>query len=85
MSNRRVKSLAYDDDLDDYEEEEEYEPGANELSDGDREKLRTGTGKVREALGPTFSVSDDAIQESLYYYYYDVGKTTIYLKSLLPS
>ena len=88
MSNRRVKSLALDeDDYDDYDEDEEYydqeATGDNELSPEDQEQLRQGTVKVRQALGPGFPASDKEIQDALWNYYYDVSKSVSYLKSML--
>lgn len=79
MSNRRVKSLDYDeDDFDEYEEE--YDDGG-ELSAEDQEKMRIGTAKVKEALGNDYSLPDSEIQDALWNYYYDVGKSVSYLKS----
>ncbi len=43
--------------------------------------MRDGTVKVREALGPDIVVTDKEIQDSLWHYYYDVGKTVTWLLS----
>lgn len=43
--------------------------------------MRIGTIKVREALNSSITVTDAQIQESLWHYYYDIGKTVTYLKS----
>ncbi|KIX03946.1 translation elongation factor Tu [Rhinocladiella mackenziei CBS 650.93] len=86
MSNRRVKSLAIeDDDYDDYDDyEDEYnQAGDTDLSPEDKEQLRQGTIKVREAIGPASSVTDKEIQDTLWHYYYDIGKSVSYLKSML--
>jgi len=45
------------------------------------EHLRRGTVDVRKTLGPDFPVSDQDIEDSLYYYYYDIQKTVNYLLS----
>lgn len=45
------------------------------------EQMRDGTIKVRDVLGPDVAVTDKEIQDSLWHYYYDVGKTVIYLLS----
>ena len=45
------------------------------------EQLRQGTDEVRRTLGPDFPVTSDEIEDSLYYYYYDVPKTVNYLLS----
>jgi len=84
MSNRRVKNLAaVDDDYDDYDEDYGYEDGGgtDEISPEDKEQLRLGTIKVREALSPSFPASETEIHEALWHYYYDVGKSVTYLKS----
>lgn len=82
MSNRRVKSLDYDDDDFDYdeEEEEEYEE-QSELTPEDKEQLRIGTVEVRKVLGPGYQLNNKEIQDSLWNYYYDVQKTVNHLKS----
>jgi len=89
MSNRRVKSLALEDDGYDDDDYDEYDGGDDnfdhggdsELSPEDKEQMRLGTIKVREALGSAIPVSDKEIQETLWHYYYDVGKSVVYLKS----
>lgn len=90
MAHRRVKDIAYDDDDLDYSDDDAYygdegaaEGGDGELSAEDKEQMRVGTINVRQELGEQLSgfVTDEQIQESLYYYYFDVGKTVIYLKS----
>lgn len=89
MSNRRVKSLAleddgFDDDNDFDGGDDNYGAGEDsELSPEDQEQMREGTIKVREALGTAFQVSDKEIQETLWHYYYDVGKSVVYLKSMI--
>ena len=45
------------------------------------EHLRRGTSEVRQTLGTNFPVTDQEIEDSLYYYYYDVEKTVNYLLS----
>ena len=77
MSYRRVKSIAYEDD--DYDD---YDDGDDVMTDHDREQLTAGTRKVREALDTTFPASDKEIQDALWEYYYDVGKSVTYLKSM---
>lgn len=87
MSKHRVKTIAVDDDYDDgYDYDEEYGDGAyaedDEISPEDKEKLRIGTAQVRSALGQGFpSTSDKEIQDTLWHYYYDVGKSVTFLKS----
>lgn len=84
MSNKRVKSLAADDDFyDDDEYEDEYADETEELSESDLQRLRQSTVKVREALGPAYSIPEKDIHDALWNYYYDIGKTVRWLKSEL--
>ena len=101
MAHRRVKEIDYDEDeYDDYysgEDEYGYEgadtgaaaPAASqedELSPEDKEQMRIGTENVRAALGDASDfVTDDAIQEALWHYYYDVAKSVTYLKSKVEA
>ena len=43
------------------------------------ENLRRGLTEVRDILGPEVPVTDQEIEDSLYYYYYDVSKTVDYI------
>lgn len=82
MSHRRVKVIDYyeDDYLDD--EDTFDEPEGQGPSAEDKEQLRLGTIEVRAQLGSNVDVLDQEIQEALWYYYYDVGKTVTYIKSM---
>ncbi|KAI4911444.1 uncharacterized protein J4E92_010257 [Alternaria infectoria] len=90
----RTRNVDYDDDDiydddDDYYEEEEAGAGGADAGDGgmtedDKEQMRAGTIRVREALGDKSDfTSDEQIQEALWHYYYDVGKSVSYLKNRL--
>ena len=46
------------------------------------EQMRRGTTDVRAALGDSGDISDRQIQDALWHYYYDVGKSVAYLKSM---
>ncbi|KIV83257.1 translation elongation factor Tu [Exophiala sideris] len=89
MSNRRVKSLAFEDDGYDDDDYDDFDGGDDNLDNGgdselspeDKEQMRLGSIKVREALGPTIAVSEKEIEETLWHYYYDVGKSVDYLKN----
>ena len=79
---QRTRNVDYDDDDlyddDDYYEEEE----ASAMSADDKEQMRISTISAREALGSAGSnISDAQIQEALWHYYYDVGKSVSYLKN----
>jgi elongation factor 1 alpha-like protein len=81
MSKHRVKNVSLDDDLyDDVDDDEGEDNETETLTAEDKEQLRLGTLKVREAL-PGISLSVGEIQEALWHYYYDVGKSVAYLKS----
>jgi elongation factor 1 alpha-like protein len=81
MSKHRIKTVTVDDDLyDDFDDAEGEADETEALTTEDREQLRLGTLKVREALTGV-SASDREIQEALWHYYYDVGKSVTYLKS----
>ena len=85
MSRHRVKAVAMDDDDyyedNDYGDEETAGEGGDELSEHDRQQLRLGTIEVRKQLGSEYNPSDSEIQEALWHYYYDIGKSVAYLKS----
>lgn len=84
----RTRNVEYDDDVydddDDYYEDEQAGDG---FSEDDKEQMRVGTERAREALGDLSDfISDAQIQEALWHYYYDVGKSVSYLKNKLePS
>lgn len=90
MAHRRVKNIDYDDDDlsdDDYDNYDDTTAQAGgddqeELTDYDREQLQLGTAKVRSSLDPSLVVTDKEIQDALWHYYYDTGKTITYLKNL---
>lgn len=80
LTMQRTRNVGYDDDdlYDDdyYEEEEEV------MSADDKEQMRISTVSVREALGEAgANISDAQIQEALWHYYYDVGKSVSFLKN----
>jgi hypothetical protein len=80
MSKHRVKSVALDNDYDDdYDYDQEEDIG---MGEEDKEQMRLGTIKVRETLGAEFHATDEEIQEALWHYYYDVGKSVTYIKSI---
>lgn len=89
----RTRNIDYDEDdiYEDmgeyYDDENEYEEGAQNndgMTEDDREQMRLGTIRVREALGTVAEFTSDAqIQDTLWHYYYDVGKSVTYLKNQL--
>ena len=84
----RTRNIDYDDDelYDDNDYYEETEEGGEGTSEDDKEQMRVGTIRVREALADLSSfVSDEQIHESLWHYYYDVAKSVNYLKNRLGA
>ncbi|KAH7074319.1 P-loop containing nucleoside triphosphate hydrolase protein [Paraphoma chrysanthemicola] len=79
-----MRNVDYDDD-DRYDEDDYYdEDEADGNTEDDKEHMRVGTIGVRAALGDfEAGVSDAQIQEALWHYYYDVGKSVSYLKNKL--
>ena len=75
-SHKRVKDVDYDDD-DLYSGDE----GGDELSEEDKQNFATLTPVVRAELDEVgVKVADKAIEEALWHYYWDVGKSVAYLK-----
>ncbi len=80
--HKLVKALDLDEELDDYDGAGYDGQGDEELTPEDKEHLRRATVEVRNTLGLDFPATDQEIEYSLYYYYYDVQKTVHYLLSM---
>ncbi|KAE9967643.1 hypothetical protein BLS_006252 [Venturia inaequalis] len=86
MSNKRVKAIddydddGYDDEYDDGYGEEENTGGG--LSAEDEERMVLGTVQVKQELGEEYPASDKEIQDALWHYFFDVGKSVTYIKNL---
>ncbi|OLN85316.1 HBS1-like protein [Colletotrichum chlorophyti] len=85
--HQAVSDLDYDDAYDEYEEDDyeedfqEKETEGDQLSPEDREIMDEKTAVVQSLLGPEGDkISVQQIQDSLWYYYYDVDKTVSYLQ-----
>lgn len=80
--HKLVKGLDLDEELDVYDgADDDIDEEQEELAPEDKEHLRRGTVEVRSTLGSDFLATDKEIEDSLYYYYYDVHKTVNYLLS----
>lgn len=79
----RVKRVEYDDeDLYSEEEEEEEQAAEAEYTDEDRSNFDTLTPVVRAELQEAgLQASDREIEDALWHYYWDVGKSVAYLKN----
>ena len=86
MSKQRVKNVSLEEDyIDDYDGDDYDQEGDGDLSVEDKDQLRLGTVQVRAGLGSDSVFTDQEIQEALWHYYYDVGKSVSFLQStLLP-
>jgi len=97
MAHRRVKDVDYDEEEEDYYDEEDdayyteaapTAPAAPTMSAEDQASMRDGVAAVREILGGEgtegAAVTNKEIEESLWYYYFDVEKTIAYLLSMCP-
>ena len=70
----------YQDDYDDdFAEEDEIDDGGEDMSEEDKQQMERATKKVRDVLGSDVMISDKDIQDSLWYYFYDVEKTVNYI------
>lgn len=78
--HQAVRNLDYQDELDQYDGYSD--DGEDELSPEDRLLMEQGKEAVRQALGPNASkITKEQIEEALWHYYYDVGKSAAYLTS----
>ena len=77
---QRVKNIDYDED-DVYPDDEEAEE-EEAYTDEDRHNIATLTPVVRAELDEAgLQASDREIEEALWHYYWDVGKSVAYLKN----
>ena len=77
----RVKRIEYDED-DIYSDEEEETTGNDEYTEADRTNFATLTPVVRaEVEEAGLQASDREIEDALWHYYWDVGKSVAYLKN----
>jgi elongation factor 1 alpha-like protein len=81
MSNKRVKSLAVDDD--DFEDddyyEDEYDDEPEEMTAEDQRQLDHGVIMVRNGLGPQYNkIPEKEIRDALWNFYYDDDKAVTY-------
>ena len=80
--HKLVKGLDLAEELDVYDgADDDIDEEQEELAPEDKEHLRRGTTEVRSTLGSDFPATDKEIEDSLYYYYYDIQKTVNYLLS----
>lgn len=79
-SHRRVKDIAYD-DAELYSDDEEPTEQEDTYTPEDRQNFATLTPVVRAHLDEAgLSASNREIEDALWYYYWDVGKSVEYLK-----
>ncbi|EPS41099.1 hypothetical protein H072_4950 [Dactylellina haptotyla CBS 200.50] len=82
MSRHKIiRTMNLADELDDYDGEEDYyEEEDQGMSPEDKAKMVDGLRRVREVLGDDVpSLTNERIEETLWYYYFDVEKSITYL------
>ncbi|KAH0562499.1 hypothetical protein GP486_002809 [Trichoglossum hirsutum] len=91
--HRTIRNLNLDEELDVYDGDEYSEENSGvsmadggktalDLSPEDQEQMREGLYKVREIVGGDIpGLTDKAIEDALWHYYYDVEKSVAYLLS----
>lgn len=78
---QRVKNIDYDED-ELYSEEEDHANGGEEYTTEGRDNFATYTPVVRAELEEAgLQASDREIEDALWHYYWDVGKSVAYLKN----
>ncbi|KAM3419014.1 hypothetical protein BST61_g4969 [Cercospora zeina] len=78
---QRVKNVSYDDD-DLYSDEDEHVGEQDEFTAEDKENFATLTPVVRAELEEVdITVTTKQIEDALWHYYWDVGKSVAYLKN----
>jgi elongation factor 1 alpha-like protein len=82
-SHKRVKDIEYDEDDMYSGDEEDYDnAGGDGFTDEDRENFSTLTPVVRAELDEAgFHVENKEIEDALWHYFWDVGKSVTYLKN----
>lgn len=82
-SHKRVKDIDYDeDDLYSGDEEEYDNAGGDGLTEEDKENFATLTPVVRAELDEAgLQVENKEIEDALWHYFWDVGKSVTYLKN----
>lgn len=79
---QRVKNIGYDEDDVYSDGEDEYAEEEQGYTAEDRENFNTLTPVVRAELDEAgLQASDREIEEALWHYYWDVGKSVAYLKN----
>ncbi|EWC46452.1 hypothetical protein DRE_04395 [Drechslerella stenobrocha 248] len=78
--HKNVRTMNLADELDDYDGDY-YEDGESEgISPEDKAKIADGLRRVREVIGDDIPlITDDKIEETLWYYYFDIERSITYL------
>ncbi|KAK6537314.1 Hsp70 suppressor, GTPase facilitates ribosomal subunit dissociation [Orbilia ellipsospora] len=79
--HKNVRTMNLADELDDYDGEDDYfEEEEEGMSPADKARMADGLRQVREVVGDDVpALTDEKIEETLWYYYFDVPKTITYL------
>ncbi|KAK6346609.1 Hsp70 suppressor, GTPase facilitates ribosomal subunit dissociation [Orbilia brochopaga] len=75
-----VRTMNLADELDDYDGDEYYEDENEGMSPADKAKMADGLRRIREVIGDDVpAITNDKIEETLWYYYFDVERSITYL------
>ncbi|KAF3260054.1 Hsp70 suppressor, GTPase facilitates ribosomal subunit dissociation, variant 2 [Orbilia oligospora] len=76
-----VRTMNLADELDDFDGEDDYYGEEDEgMSPADKARMADGLKRVREVIGSDVpSLTDEKIEETLWYYYFDVERSITYL------
>ncbi|KAK6507867.1 Hsp70 suppressor, GTPase facilitates ribosomal subunit dissociation [Arthrobotrys musiformis] len=79
--HKMVRTMNLVDELDDYDGEDDYYEEEEEgMSSDDKARMADGLRRVREVIGSDVpSITNEKIEETLWYYYFDVEKSITYL------
>ncbi|RVD89605.1 uncharacterized protein DFL_000607 [Arthrobotrys flagrans] len=82
MSRHKIiRTMNLADELDDFDGEDDYYEEEEEgMSSADKARMADGLRRVREVIGSDVpSLTDEKIEETLWYYYFDVERSITYL------
>ncbi|KAK6343614.1 Hsp70 suppressor, GTPase facilitates ribosomal subunit dissociation [Orbilia blumenaviensis] len=81
MSRHKIiRTMNLADELDDFDGEEDYYEEEEGMSSSDKARMADGLRRVREVIGNDIpSLTDEKIEETLWYYYFDVERSITYL------
>ena len=82
--HKNIRGLNLDDELNDYDGDDGYydeEPAEQQMSPADKARMANALRQTKNIIGEVPSLTDQKIEETLWYYYFDVERTVGYLLS----